>query len=125
MEYWRNIIRAQKIDDVQNYLIVLTVGNIFSRIIPPCIPNFLFGRFEPLNSYTRKTLIFKIFMNTGPSSRSNVERQTLLANNMEEIMVKVSHNYVSFDMKLIVLILSSQIAKLDCFMRSRTGAWAP
>ena len=64
-------------------------------------------------------------MNTGPSSRSNVERQTLLANNMEEIMVKVSHNYVSFDMKLMVLILSSQIAELDCFMRSRTGGWAP
>jgi hypothetical protein len=67
-------------------------------------------------------------MNAGPSSRSNVEHQTqsVLANNMEEIMVKARHNFISFDMKLMVLILSSQVAELDYFMQTRTGdGWVP
>ena len=38
-------------------------------------------------------------------------------------MVKVRHNYSSFDMKLMVLILSSQIAELDYSMRTHTK-WA-
>jgi hypothetical protein len=81
-----------------------------------------------LTSYTRKTSeIFTVVMNTRPSSRSNVEHQTVLANNMEEIMVKVRHNYISFDMQLMVLIPSPfQVAELDYFMRTRTGdGWAP
>ena len=50
----------------------------------------------------------------------------MLANNMEEIMVKVRDSYISFNMKLMVLILSSQVAELDYFMRTRTGdGWAP
>ena len=80
-----------------------------------------------MNSYTRKTSIFTVIMSTGPSSRSNVEHQSLLSNNMEEIMVKVRHIYITFDMKLMVLIPSSQIAELDYFLRNRTGGlgWAP
>ena len=45
-------------------------------------------------------------------------------------MVKVRHNYISFDMKLMILKLLSQLAELDLFLRTRTQAgdasgWAP
>ena len=78
-----------------------------------------------MTSYTRKTSdIFTVVMNTGPSSKLNVEHQSVLSNNnMEEIMVKVRR---SFNVKLMVLILSSQVIELDYFMRTRTGdEWAP
>ena len=69
-------------------------------------------------------------MNADQSSRSNVEHQSVLANNMEGIMVKVRHNYISFDMKLMVIILvSSQLAELNYFLQTRIQAagdgWAP
>ena len=59
------------------------------------------------------------------SSRSNVEHHSVLANNMEEIMVKVRRNYISL---LIISILSSQLAELDHILRTRSQAgdgWAP
>ena len=45
-------------------------------------------------------------------------------------MVKVRHhdNYIPLEMKLTILILSSQLAELDHFLRNRTQAedgWAP
>jgi hypothetical protein len=82
-----------------------------------------------LTSYTRKPSdIFKVVIEAVQSSRSNVEHQSVLANNMEEIMVKVRHNYISFDMKLMILILSSQLAELDHFLQTHAQAgdgWAP
>ena len=47
---------------------------------------------------------------------------------MEEIMVKVRHIYISLDVKLMILILSFQLAELDLLLRTRTQAedgWAP
>ena len=45
-------------------------------------------------------------------------------------MVKVRHhdNYIPLDMKLMILILSSQLAELDHFLRTCTedeDGWAP
>ena len=109
MEHWRYIIRTQ------------TIKWRCSELFQVCI------RSEPLTLYIRKTSdVFTVVMNTRPSSRSNVEHQSVLANNMEEIMVKVRVRH-TFDKKLIpvVLILLSQVAELDYFMRSRTGnGWA-
>ena len=66
-------------------------------------------------SYTRKTLdTFTVVMNIGPSFRSNVEHQSVLANNMDEIMVKVRHNYISFDMKLMVFVLRLPSSTIFC-----------
>jgi hypothetical protein len=62
-------------------------------------------------NYIRKTSdIFTVVMNV--LSRSNVEHQSVLANNMEEIIVKVRHKYFFFDMKSMVL-LSSLALKMD------------
>ena len=61
-----------------------------------------------MTSSTRKISgIFTDVMNTGSFSRSNVEHQSVLANNVEEIMVKVRHNYILFYIKLMILVLSS------------------